>query len=161
VHDTLGTNLRMTEMQAAIGRIQLRRLPEWVEQRRQNAATLAARLGEIETLRVPQPASDRIHHSYYKYYAFVRPEALRSDWSRDRIVAEVLDRRIPCGSGICPEVYREGAFRESEYSPETRLPVAAELGATSLMFPVHPTLTCDDMHGIADVVTSIVANATR
>lgn len=159
VHDTIGTNFRMTEMQAAIGRVQLRKLSEWVDRRRDNAATLLEAFKQIDALRVPVPPGDRFEHAYYKLYAFVRPGALKPEWSRDRIVAEILDRGVPCGSGICPEVYLEGAFRDTDLAPLERLPVAAELGETSLMFLVHPTLSNADMRRMVDVIKAVMETA--
>ena len=161
VHDSIGTNFRMTEMQAAIGRVQLRKLPDWVERRRRNAAILAAAFLDIDALRVPTPHGDRFRHAYYKFYAFLRPDALKTGWTRDRIVAEILDRGVPCGSGSCPEVYLEGGIRDAGYSPAQPLPVAAELGQTSLMFLVHPTLSSDDMHRMAGVIDSVLETASR
>ena len=159
VHDSIGTNFRMTEMQAAIGRVQLRKLSDWVERRRRNAAALAEALAGVDALRIPRPQDDRIRHAYYKFYAFVRPDALKAGWTRDRIVAEILDRGVPCGSGACPEVYLEGAFRDTDYSPAEPLPVAAELGQTSLMFMVHPTLSPDDMLSMADTIRAVFETA--
>ncbi len=160
VHDTIGTNFRMTEMQAAIGRAQLRKLSDWVERRRRNAAILAEALAGVDALRIPQPQDDSVHHAYYKFYAFLRPGALKSGWTRDRIVAEIQDRGVPCGSGICPEVYREGAFRDTRNAPAKPLPVAAELGQTSLMFVVHPTLAPGEMHTVADVIKAVLETAS-
>jgi len=161
VHDSVGTNLRMTEMQAAIGRVQLRKLDGWVKQRRINAAVLAKRFNAYGVLRVPQPMSDRVYHSFYKFYAFIRPECLRDGWSRDRIVSELIELGVPCGSGICPEVYREAAFTGLLNGSTGRLPVAAELGETSLMFPVHPTMSANNMHRIADFVATVLVRASR
>ena len=147
LHESFGTNWRMTEFQAAIGRLQLRKLSRWVEIRRYNAEMLSQCFSELPGLRVARP-QEHIVHSYYKYYAFVRPETLRSGWSRDRILEEVTARGVFCFSGSCSEVYLEKAF-PAEWRPEGRLPVARELGETSLMFPVHPTLSHEEIAGDA------------
>lgn len=160
LHEGFGTNWRMTEMQAAIGRVQLRKLPDWVEKRRQNAAVLTARFGALEALRVTRPAPE-IHHSYYKYYVFVRPEKLKPGWDRDRIMNEVVRRGIPCFTGSCSEIYLEKAFEGNGMRPAERLPVARELGETSLMFLVHPTLTPADMAVVADAVEKVAHEATK
>jgi hypothetical protein len=76
LHESLGTNWRLTEMQAAIGRRQLRKLPDWVAARRRNAAVLTAAFSGMSGLRVTEPP-ENVRHSYYKYYAFVRPELLK------------------------------------------------------------------------------------
>ena len=158
LHDSFGTNWRMTEVQSAIGRTALRQLPAWVDARRRNAALLAGRLADLPALRVPQP-SPECFHSYYKLYAFVRPERLRPDWNRDRVLAEISAAGVPCGTGSCPEIYREGAFPE-EWRPPRRRPVARELGETSLLFVVHPTLATKDMLEMAGVIRDVLGRAT-
>jgi dTDP-4-amino-4,6-dideoxygalactose transaminase len=159
VHESFGTNWRMTEMQAAIGRIVLRRLPDWVRTRRRNAAFLTERLCDQPALRVATPPS-HLEHSYYKYYAFLRPAWLRADWSRDRFLAALQAEGIPCGSGICPEIYREKAFDGSPSCPEERLPAAQLLGETSLMLQVHPTLTEQDLADTCTAMEKVLAAAT-
>lgn len=159
LHESFGTNARMTEMQAAIGRIQLRKLPRWLEQRRRNAETLLAHARTMPALRAPVPPAP-IGHAYYKCYAFVRPERLGTGWDRDRIMREVSARGVPCFSGSCPEVYREKAFVDAGLAPAAGLPVARELGATSLMFPVDPTLDTAAMQEIGGALTEVMAMAT-
>jgi dTDP-4-amino-4,6-dideoxygalactose transaminase/lipopolysaccharide/colanic/teichoic acid biosynthesis glycosyltransferase len=151
LHRSIGTNGRMTEMQAAIGRVMLRRLPEWLRVRRQHAAMLHAELAGLPGLRVAVPPP-HVEHSYYKYYAFVEPEQLRPGWSRDRIVEALRDQGIPCGSGICPEIYLEAAFNDLDCRPTRRLPIAKRLGETSMMFLMHPTLT---EHEIRDTCRAV------
>jgi dTDP-4-amino-4,6-dideoxygalactose transaminase len=158
LHETFGTNGRMTEFQAAIGRRQLAKLGDWVERRRHNAQRLIAGLNEIDALRVPLPAS-HIRHAYYKFYAFLDTQRLKSNWTRDRIIAEVTSRGVPCFSGSCSEVYLERAFDVGDSRPAQRLPVARELGETSLMFLVHPTLTIGHMDVTCGVVRDVIAEA--
>lgn len=159
LHDSFGTNWRLTEMQAAIGRIQLRRLPAWVEQRRQNARVLEEAFSRIPSLRVTRPQNN-IGHSYYKYYVFVRPERLAPGWTRDRIVKAIQAEGIPCLAGICPEIYLERAFQGAEQHPTPRLPVAMELGETSMMFLVHPTLQMEHMLQTCRAVEKIMSRAS-
>jgi len=160
LHDDFGTNWRMTEMQAAIGRIQLRKLQKWVEIRRRNAAILSERFSKLEALRLTLPPPEA-YHSYYKYYVFVRPEMLKPGWDRDRIMNRIVEQGIPCFSGSCSEIYLEKIFETSGLRPSQRLPVAKELGETSLMFLVHPTLTEEAMHATADVVEKVIAAASK
>lgn len=159
LHESFGTNWRLTEMQAAIGRIQLQWLPEWSDQRRRNARLLQDCFRVLPALRVPE-VPDNITHAYYKYFAFVRPERLATGWDRDRIMQAVQDEGFVCLAGGCPEVYREKAFVDAGMSPKRRLPVARTLGETSLMFLVHPTLSDKDMNNVADAVTKIMQQAT-
>jgi dTDP-4-amino-4,6-dideoxygalactose transaminase len=160
LHESFGTNWRMLEVQATVGRLQLQKLPGWVAQRRANAAVLTQRFSLLPGLRVT-PVPDHVLHAYYKYYVFVRPERLRKDWSRDRIMSELSRMGIPCYSGSCSEIYLEKAFVDKAYGPTERLPIARELGETSLMFLVHPTLSVDDMHAVADAVEHVMQSATQ
>jgi dTDP-4-amino-4,6-dideoxygalactose transaminase len=159
VHDSFGSNFRMTEMQAAIGRLQLRKLDGWVDQRRRNTAVLVSALQALSLLRIPQP--DAVyHHACYKFYAFVQPQKLRPGWTRNRIIETLNTRGIPCFGGSCSEVYREKAFSDTGLAPAQRLPVAEQLGETSLMFPVHPTLQEPHMQRIADAICEVCTAAT-
>ncbi len=159
LHDSFGSNFRLTEMQAAIGRVALRRLPGWLDARRRNAGRLAACCRAIPALRTPEPP---IHtrHAYYKFYTFVRPERLAAGWNRDRVIAEIRARGVPCYSGSCSEIYLERAFPPA-WRPAARYPVARELGETSLMFLVHPTLGDADIGATCDAVQAVLNAATR
>jgi hypothetical protein len=158
LHESFGTNWRLTEMQAAIGRLQLRKLPQWVKTRGEHAALFTKCISELPGLRATIPLQ-HIGHAYYKYYAFVRPEMLRSGWSRDRILAEISAHEVPCFSGSCSEIYLEKAF-PAEWRPKNRLPVARELGETSLMFQVHPTLTSEQISKTCEVLKQVMQQAT-
>jgi len=153
-HESFGTNFRLTEMQSAIGRRQLMKLESWIETRRRNAKTVHERLANHPLLRFPFEAS-WARHAFYKLYAFVRPERLAPDWSRDRLVEEINSRGIPCISGSCPEIYREKAFAGKPYIPQERLSVARELGDTSLMIQVHPTLSVSTLQERAAVIREL------
>jgi hypothetical protein len=159
LHESFGTNWRLTEIQSAIGRLQLRKLSSWVERRRELAAMLSACFSEIGGLRVTLPF-DHVGHSYYRYYVFVRPEALREGWSRDRILEKLAAQGVPCYSGSCSEIYLEKAF-PPDWRPARRLPIAKELGETSLSFLVHPTLRAESIATVCDVVKEVMQEATR
>lgn len=158
LHDSFGTNWRMTEMQSAIGRVVLKKVTEWVRIRRVNAAILTQAFSQLEALRVPSPP-ENVYHAYYKYYAFVRPERLRPGWDRNRIMAAIGERGVPCLSGSCSEIYLENAF-PAAWKPDRRFTVAEELGENSLMFLVHPTLSESDMTVIATIVMEVMEQAT-
>ena len=158
VHESFGTNFRMTEMQAAIGRLQLGKLDGWVAQRRSNASRLAAGLADVAALRIPQPP-DHVAHAFYKFYGFLDLARLKSGWTRERIIQEIVELGVPCFSGSCPEVYLERAFDGMPSRPLERLPVARELGETSLMFLVHPTLTDEHIDRAVTVVRDVLAHA--
>jgi dTDP-4-amino-4,6-dideoxygalactose transaminase len=158
LHESFGTNWRMTEVQAAIGRSALRKVPRWLDTRRRLARVLTEGFREAPALRVTETPPE-IEHAYYKYYVFVRPEHLVPGWTRDRIMEEVSASGIPCFSGSCSEIYLERAF-PPELRPAARLPVTRALGETSLAFLVHPTLNDADMAETVDVVRSVLAEAT-
>jgi dTDP-4-amino-4,6-dideoxygalactose transaminase len=159
VHNSFGTNWRLTEMQSAIGRAQLRKLPHWAALRRRNAAILTKRLSDCPALRVTAPPEE-IGHSYYKYYVFVRPERLRAGLDRDKIMAEINAEGIPCFSGICSEIYLEKAFPK-ELRPQQRRKIARKLGQTSLMFLVHPTLSEQNMLDTYRAVEKVMNAAAK
>lgn len=160
VHDSFGTNMRMLEMQAVVGRIQLHRMESWTRAREHNANRILTACRETRVLRVPVVPA-HVQHGWYRAYAFVEPDALRSGWSRDRIMAEINQRGVPCLSGSCSEVYLERAFDGSTARPKERLPVARELGETSLMFLVHPTLSEAEIDKTADAIRAVAYAATR
>lgn len=160
ITESFGSNWRLTEMQSAIGRLQLAKLPGWVESRRRNAQMLAEGLSGIDLLRIPVPPA-HAGHAYYKFYAFVRPEQLASDWGRDRIMAEVNDRGVHCTVGSCSEIYREKAFTDRGWGPSRPMPVARELGESSLMFMVHPTLPAQALVRTVEVLHEVARKARR
>jgi dTDP-4-amino-4,6-dideoxygalactose transaminase len=159
LHESFGTNWRMTEMQSAIGRVALKKVPGWVMKRRKHADVLTEALAQIPGFRVTQPPKF-LEHAYYKYYVFVDVEALRSDWTRDRIMETISLEGVPCFSGSCSEIYLEKAFPR-EWQPNLPLPVANELGETSLMLLVHPTLENHHLLRTSEVVEQVMRSAVR
>jgi len=150
LHESFGSNYRLTEMQAAIGLLQLGKLPAWLTWRKDNAAVLDAALAGHPRLRLARPPAN-IDHAYYKYYAFLRDTPRGDDGAaRDALVARLQAMGVPCGSGSCPEMYRERAFAGTGWAPTARLSVARTLGATSIMLPVDPTLSVEDMAVMAE-----------
>ncbi|WP_421260859.1 DegT/DnrJ/EryC1/StrS family aminotransferase [Aeromonas jandaei] len=160
VHDSFGTNWRMMEMQAVIGRIQLKRMEEWTAKRIANAAQLDAVATNYPLLRLVDVPADFIH-AEYKHYFFVNEDYLAEGWSRDRIIDEVVARGVPCYQGSCSEVYLEKAFDNTPWRPQQRLPQAKLLGETSLMMLVHPTLSTDEMLRSCQVLAEVLALASR
>lgn len=158
LHDQFGTNWRMTEMQAAIGLVQLKKLPEWLTLRRRYAEILNSHFSNIPALRVTLPPSD-IYHAYYKYYVFIRPERLNAGFDRDKILIEINARGIPCFSGICSDISLENAFANNRECKQSRH-VAKLLGETSLMLLVHPTLTLETIEKTARIVSDVITEAS-
>lgn len=159
LHESIGTNWRMTEVQAAIGRIQLRRMTEWTKRRAEIAMRLHAVLAEFPSVvRAPMPA-DENRHAFYRLYAYVIPSGLKASWDRDRIVRECTHLGCPVFQGSCSEVYLEKAFDNSASRPSMRLPVARELGATSLMFLTHPTITEEQLEKMCSIIRNVLSDA--
>ena len=156
LHDSFGTNWRMMEMQAVIGRLQLKQMPEWTEKRNANMARIQAVFENSPYFTVAKPSSDYVHASY-KCYVQVNIDALPEGWSRDRIMAEISAQAVPCFSGSCSEVYLEKAFDGTPWRPEKRLSNAKALGESSLMFLVHPTLSEQSIQKTVDAIQNVIA----
>jgi dTDP-4-amino-4,6-dideoxygalactose transaminase len=159
-HESFGTNWRMTEIQAALGSFQLKKMKTWSHKRQENARQISASCDDICALRVPK-VPEYIEHACYKHYVFVQHEKLNKSWTRDRIMGEINKRGVPCFSGGCPEVYREPAFKGTKYALKLGgfLPNARKLGTMGLMFMVHPTLTKKQISKTCKVIKSVMADA--
>ena len=174
LHESFGTNWRMLEMQAVIGRIQLRRMADWTRQRQANAVSLSRALvpfaGEDGAVRLPafgcascsgHCGASGCENAQYKFYAYVRPENLAQSWSRDRIIESINAEGVPCYQGSCSEVYLESAFDHTGWRPSNRLSVARELGETAFMFLVHPTLTEAEISKTSTVIQQVMTQASK
>ena len=159
VHDSFGTNWRMIEMQAAIGLLQLDYMAGWTARRTQTAVAIANVCEAHSALRVPV-MPNHVVHAWYRYYTFVSPEVLAPGWSRDRIIEAIVAEGVPCFHGSASEVYLERAFDGSGWRPAERLPIARELGETSIAFLVHPTLTDAEVRKTCDAINAVLLRAT-
>jgi dTDP-4-amino-4,6-dideoxygalactose transaminase len=159
VNESFGTNWRMTEMQGAIGRIQLKRMSDWHKKRSANANEIWNTSKQCKGLRVPN-IPDYIKHAAYKCYVFVELKKLKKGWERDKIIKEINTLGVPCYSGACPEVYLEKAFDNTGLRPKEKLVNTKELGESSLMFLVHPTLTKNEIKQTCDAIISVMNLAT-
>ena len=159
LHESFGTNWRITEMQSAIGRLQLKKLPQWLAARRRNAGLLSQGLAAVPGLRLALPPAHS-EHAYYKYYAFLRPEMLRPGWNLERILDAINAEGIPCTVGACSEIYLEKAFVNAGIGPKQRLPVASRRADSSLMFMLHPGLTEQDMRDTCTALAKVMRAAT-
>lgn len=157
LHDSFGTNWRMMEMQAVIGRLQLKQMPEWTAKRLENMHKIQSAFANSPYFTVAQPSSDYVHAAY-KCYVQVNTDALPEGWSRDRIMAEINALGVPCFSGSCSEVYLEKAFEHTPWRPEQRLHNAQALGESSLMFLVHPTLSEQSMQKTITAIQTVMAD---
>jgi dTDP-4-amino-4,6-dideoxygalactose transaminase len=173
LHNSFGTNWRMLEVQGAIGRVQLRKMKDWTATRNSHAERIWNACRPHSVIRVPEfrCSSSRCSvgcaqasgclHACYKCYVYVRPEQLADGWSRDRIVAEINQLGVPCYQGSCSEIYKEKCFDNTDYKPVADLPVAHELGQTSLMFLVHPTLTALEISKTCQAIEDVLSKASK
>jgi dTDP-4-amino-4,6-dideoxygalactose transaminase len=160
LHESFGTNWRMLEVQAVIGRIQLRRMAEWTKRRTRIAEQMIEALsGFPSSIRVPRPQAS-MQHAFYRLYAYVRPDGLKSGWTRDSIISEIIARGVPAFQGSCSEVYRERAFDNTPWRPAQRLPNALALGEASIMFLTHPTLTDEEVQSACEVIRTVMEEAS-
>lgn len=159
VHESFGTNWRMLEVQAVIGRIQLRQLKAWSARRAKHAEAILSTCRLFDCVRVPVIPDDQ-EHAWYKCYVYAVPACLKSGWSRDKILAEINLRGVPCYQGSCSEVYRERAFDGTPWRPQAPLSVAKDLGENSLMFLVHPTLTDAEIIKTSAVLHAVLSEAS-
>lgn len=160
LHESFGTNWRMLEMQAVIGRLQLTRMSQWSALRADHARAVWDACREFKALRVPQVPAE-MTHAHYKCYAYVEPARLTPGWSRDRIVEEINRLGVPCYTGSCSEVYLEKAFVNAGLQPREPLPVAHLLGETSVMFLVHPTLRAQDIEATRNAIRKVMGAASQ
>ncbi|XWV26190.1 aminotransferase [Tupanvirus soda lake] len=154
VHDSLGTNWRMTEMQASIGIDALECLDEWINMRRENASIFNNILKEVPLVRLTIP-NEKYYHSYYKYYCFIKPELLKEGVTRNNIITKLNEMQIPCFQGTCGEVYKEKA-----YDMNLNLPITKTLSETSIMFLVDPTYSKEKIIEIANLVKNVLTDAS-
>ena len=171
VHESFGSNFRMIEIQAAIGRIQLKKMSEWSTRRNEITLSIVKAFEPFKAIRVPNFQCNRdcmkdcsslsqCRHAHYKCYVYVENANLKEGWSRDRIIQEIEMRGVPCFQGGCSEVYLEKAFEGNGFTPKNRLPIAKTLGDTSLMFLVHPTLTQENINKTKEAIADVLKLAS-
>lgn len=155
LHDSFGSNGRMTEMQAAIGRLQLAKLPGWLDRRRRNAQVLMRLLGDDPAVEVP-PIPAHVGHAFYRLYVTIAADRLGETGT-----APIIDRMarmgMPVGSGSCADMTREAAFAGMDARRDGGLPVAQDLGRRSIAFPVDHLLDENDMHRLANCLEIAMA----
>ncbi|MFL0809594.1 MAG: DegT/DnrJ/EryC1/StrS aminotransferase family protein [Agarilytica sp.] len=156
LHESVGSNYRMTEMQAALGLYQLSQLESWVARRAEIAHKIDAVLAEYPFIRrLKLPSQQR--HAYYRCYAFWEHKAVM----RDEFLSECKALGIPVDQGACPEVYLERAFENTASKPKQRLENAKQLGETSLMFLVHPNLSDDEVEDICCSLSTVLTKVNQ
>ena len=160
LHENFGSNFRLTEMQSAIGRLQLSKLDEWNKIRTRNANILIKHLKDLPNLIVPIPRKGLIH-AWYKFNCYLNFDAISSDWNRERIINEIRNEKYPAFSGSCSEIYLEKCFKKNNIFQNKRLKNARKLGETSLMFLLHPTIDINNMEAYSKIIRKVLLKAIR
>jgi dTDP-4-amino-4,6-dideoxygalactose transaminase len=160
LHESFGTNWRMTEIQAVLGRIQLTRMAEWTQKRVHNAARINNSIADLPLVRLVD-VPEYIVHAEYKHYVFLNFDNLKDGWTRNLIIEQINEHGVPAFQGSCSEIYLEKAFDNTPWRPKERLKNAVQLGETSLMFLVHPTLTSLEIELTCSVIRSILLSASK
>ncbi len=158
IHDNLGSNFRITNIQSGIGLFQLKKIEYWNKIRSKNAEILFNELNDIESLRIPKPSSD-LRHAWYKFTCFVKVKKLKEGWSRDQLIQRIREKGFPAFQGSCSELYLEDCFKTTNYKYK-RLPVAKELGETSISLLIHPTIPEQIMYKYAKTIRKIILEVT-
>lgn len=159
-HETFGTNFRMTEMQSAIGRVQLKQLDSWLSHRKNNALKIWDTCRDFTCFTLPE-MPENCSSAYYKCYVFVNPDQLNSGWSRDRIMQEINNLGTPCFSGSCTEIYKEKCFQQFDSIYNQTLPVASDMGARSIMFLIDPTIDTEKINATVSSIKKVASQAMR
>jgi dTDP-4-amino-4,6-dideoxygalactose transaminase len=160
LHESIGTNWRMIEVQAVIGRIQLRRMNDWHKKRAENENKIRQVCDKYSFCRLPVIPSDVVH-AYYKSYVYIDSSKLSPAWSRDKLMEEINSLGVPCFQGSCSEIYREKAFENLDCVPKDRLPNARILGESTLVFLIHPTLTSNEIDAMCNVIDSVFSRVEK
>jgi dTDP-4-amino-4,6-dideoxygalactose transaminase len=142
-NELVGFNTRMTDIHAAIGREQLKKLPQWTKQRQMNALFLSKHLRGVITPKVLAGAE----HVYHQYTVKI------VDADRDQFAAELLRRGV--GNGV---YYPTPIHRLPSFDLKIDLPTTEQIASQVLSLPVHPALTQDDLETIVEAV-NLVASA--
>ncbi len=142
-NEVIGFNTRMTDIHAAIGRVQLAKLPAWTKQRQENAAYLDANIKGVVTPFVA-PGST---HSYHQYTIRVPGNNTQV---RDKFMEELTKRGV--GSGV---YYPIPIHRLPSFNLKLDLPETEKLVNECISLPVHPSLTKDELATVANAVTEV------
>ena len=175
IHNSVGFNYRMTEMQSAIGLKELERMDTWnMPTRKRNATVLDKELGDVTQIAALPPNSEEVQNAYWWYPIVLDIEQLACDIGQ--FIKALEAEGVPCGNVQWPQGYKEKAFTEhngfgeKKYpfeSPDTRpeavdyknvfCPNAADMEAKCFWVPVHPTYELEHMKLIAAGINKVIA----
>ena len=160
IHENFGSNFRLTEIQSALGRIQLSKITQTNQIRTRNANILYEKIHKIPSIRVPIP-EDNLKHAWYKFYCYLNLGRIKQSWSRNKIIKEINNLGYPAFSGSCSEIYLEECFLKSNLGPKKRLKNSIILGDTSLMFLVDNSIEEEQMKNYALAIKKVLELAVK
>lgn len=140
-HERVGHNLRMTSLAAAIGRVQLERLPEWIQSRRENAERLSTGLADVPGITPPVEPEGR-RHAYHQY-------TIRCE-NRDRLREHLEAADVGTGVYYPAPIHQLGAYEDYDAD----VPAAERAAGSVLSLPVHPGLSADEVDHVLESVRS-------
>jgi perosamine synthetase len=151
-YDEIGFNYKMTDIQAAVGIVQLERLPDFVCRRRALAHRYSERLAAFDWIVVPsEPAGCR--HNYQSYMIRLQTG---SPVTRDALMQSLLERGISTRRGVMP-IHRERPYRDAEW--EQRLPETALAADQAIMLPLYVQMTEDEQDYVLETISDIAVSA--
>ena len=150
LHEDLGSNYRMTEIQAGIGREQLKLLDSQIKKRNSIAKLYLNGLRDYfykyKILKKPdfkcktcplkesENSCNKCTHAFYRLNLFINKDKVK----QSELIRKINKKGISCGVGACPEIYKEKIFKKLKLYPKKRLVNAKLLGNTSIVFPINP-----------------------
>jgi dTDP-4-amino-4,6-dideoxygalactose transaminase len=168
LHDDVGSNYRMTEMQAVIGREQLKSLDEQIKKRNLIANLYLSGLKdyylkydilkkpdfEVQsyTLKKNLKKCNQYIHAFYRLNFFINKNKIK----QNRLIQQLNKKKIDCGVGACPEIYREKIFKKLKIFKNKRLNNAKLLGNTSITFPINPNRNLNKIREEISIVKNLL-----
>ncbi len=146
--DELGYNYRMSDIQAAIMRVQVRRLPDLLSNRQRVADGYAEQLGDLEQITLPVALPDRTH-PWQSYVITVDP-----DLDRGAVALALRERGVGCNFGTY------ASHVQPLYGEQQSLPVSADLFNRHIAIPMYAGLADDDVAYVSDVVRDVVSSSS-
>jgi len=150
----LGYNWRLPEINAAIGIVQLKRLPEIIDKRRKIAQYYDKKLrqfSEIKPLKVPP----NILNNYYKHVAFLEPEI-----NRDKLKQDLREKGVQCGGEVYwPPLHLQPAYQKLLGTKEGDYPASEDACRRMLCLPIHSWMTIEDAEYVIEMLSASLSEA--
>ncbi|MDA8840899.1 DegT/DnrJ/EryC1/StrS aminotransferase family protein [Gammaproteobacteria bacterium] len=160
IHDSLGSNYRLTEMQSALGIYQLSKMKSWHALRKRNAQVFIDSVADLKIAITPTISSS-IQHAWYKLYITLDPKLFKKSISREFVIENLNQHLVPCSFGGSGEIYREKAFKNISYLKSGTLKNASFLEKNSIILQVHPTISINEIKRRAKILKLVLIRAQK